>query len=81
MEENVEIADRLREFAESRGRSLLELAFSWLASRPTVASVIAGAKSPEQAQANARAADWRLTEKDLVEVDRILAPHAAKVLQ
>ena len=79
-EENLAIADRLREFAESRGRSLLELAFSWLASRPAVASVIAGAKSPEQAQANVRAAGWRLTEADLVEVDRILAPHAGKVL-
>ena len=80
-EENLRAADRLREFAESRGHSLLELAFSWLTSRPSVASVIAGAKSPEQAQANARAADWRLTEADLTEVDGILAQHAGKVLQ
>ena len=80
-EENLEIADRLREFAESRGRSLLQLAFSWLASRPSVASVIAGAKSAEQAQANARAADWRLSEAELVEVDHILVRHAGKVPQ
>jgi aryl-alcohol dehydrogenase-like predicted oxidoreductase len=79
-EENLVIADRLREFAESRGHSLLELAFSWLASRPAVASVIAGAKSLEQVQANVHAAGWRLTEADLVEVDRVLAPHASKVL-
>jgi aryl-alcohol dehydrogenase-like predicted oxidoreductase len=46
-----------------------------------VVSVIAGAKSAEQAQANARATEWRLTEKDLVEVDRILAPHAAKAAE
>jgi aryl-alcohol dehydrogenase-like predicted oxidoreductase len=80
-EENLEIADNLRQFAEARGRSLLELAFSWLLSRPAVASVIAGAKSPEQAAANARAAQWRLTEKELVEVDRLLAPHAGGVLR
>jgi len=80
-EENLGIADSLREFAKTRGHSLLELAFSWLASRPAVASVIAGAKSPEQAQTNARAAGWKLTEAELVQVDRILAPHAAKVLQ
>jgi aryl-alcohol dehydrogenase-like predicted oxidoreductase len=79
-EENLEIADELRRFAEARGRTLLELAFSWLASRPAVASVIAGAKSPEQARANAKAADWKLTEAELVEVDRMLAPHAKTVL-
>jgi len=80
-EENLEIVEDLREFLQGLGHTLLELAFSWLASRPAVASVIAGAKSPEQVEANARAADWRLTDANLVEVDRILAKHAAKVLQ
>ncbi len=78
--ENLEIAENLREFAESRGHSLLELAFSWLASQPAVASVIAGAKSPEQAKSNASAMAWKLTEADKLEVDRILAPHASEVL-
>src|SRR5580765_6515487 len=76
-EENLQVADWLREFAESRGHSLLELAFSWLASRPAVASVIAGAKTVEQVQANARAADWKLTEAELVAVDGIVA-HVGK---
>lgn len=79
-DENLEIVDSLRQFAEARGRSLLELAFSWLASRPAVASVIAGAKSPEQAVSNARAADWKLTDGELTEIDRLLAPHARTVL-
>jgi aryl-alcohol dehydrogenase-like predicted oxidoreductase len=79
-EENLGIVEGLRAFAESRGHSLLELAFSWLVSRPAVASVIAGAKSPEQVRANARAAGWKLTEPELVEVDRLLAPHARTVL-
>jgi aryl-alcohol dehydrogenase-like predicted oxidoreductase len=79
-EENLAIADELRGFAEARGHTLLELAFSWLASRPAVASVIAGAKSAEQARANAKAVDWKLTEAELVGVDRILAPHAKTVL-
>jgi aryl-alcohol dehydrogenase-like predicted oxidoreductase len=64
--------DNLRQFAESRGHSLLDLAFSWLISRPVVASVIAGAKSPEQAQSNAKAANWTLTEAELSDVDRIV---------
>jgi len=59
-------------FAESRGHTLLELAFSWLLARPTVVSVIAGATRPEQARANAAAAGWRLTAEDMAEVDRIM---------
>jgi aryl-alcohol dehydrogenase-like predicted oxidoreductase len=71
-DENLQKVERLIEFAERRGRSLLELAFSWLAAQPTVASVIAGAKSPEQVQTNARAAGWKLTEADLAEIDAIV---------
>jgi len=64
-------AERLRDFAEKRGHTLLELAFSWLASRPTVASVIAGATKPEQVEANMRAVGWKLTTEEIAEVDRL----------
>jgi aryl-alcohol dehydrogenase-like predicted oxidoreductase len=50
---------------------MLELAFSWLAARPTVSSVIAGATKPEQVEQNVRAADWKLTPEDLAEIDRL----------
>ncbi len=70
--ENLARAEALAEFAESKGHTLLELALSWLASRPAVASVIAGAKTPEQVRANAAAAAWNLTEQDLAEIARIL---------
>ncbi|MHA3773447.1 aldo/keto reductase [Verrucomicrobiota bacterium sgz303538] len=70
---NLELAEELIRFAESRGHTLLELAFSWLLTKPAVASVIAGAKSPEQVKANAAAAGWRLTQDDLSEVDAILS--------
>lgn len=69
---NLERADALAAFAKARGHSLLELAFSWLAARPEVSSVIAGAKTPEQVRANSSAASWKLTTEDLAEVDRIL---------
>ena len=39
-EQNLAFVESLMEFAESRGHTILELAFSWLASRPTVASVL-----------------------------------------
>jgi len=60
-------------FAESRGHALLELAFSWLAARPTVGSVIAGATKPEQIEANVKATGWVLTAEDMAEVDKITA--------
>jgi aryl-alcohol dehydrogenase-like predicted oxidoreductase len=57
--------DELKAFAEERGHSLLELAIAGLASRPGVASVIAGATSPEQVRANAAAAAWQLGAEEL----------------
>lgn len=66
--------EQLADFsAYARARSLTELdvAFSWLASRPAVASVIAGATKPEQVRQNAEAARWIPSEADLAELDHI----------
>lgn len=71
-EQNLALAEGLTNFAEGRGHTLLELAMSWLACQPAVASVIAGAKSGTQAKANAAAASWKLSNGELAEVDRIL---------
>ena len=70
-EANWAIVERLEDFCARRGRTLLELAFSWLAARPTVASVIAGATQPEQVEANVRAVEWNLSPEDLAEIDRL----------
>ena len=73
--------DQLREFgtfATDRGLSEVQVAFSWLASRPSVASVIAGATKPEQIRENAEAASWVPSDEDLAELDRIF-PQAPKV--
>jgi aryl-alcohol dehydrogenase-like predicted oxidoreductase len=67
---NWDTVDRLNAFCAARGHSLLELAMSWLAARPTVASIIAGATTPEQIEQNARAVNWRLTHEELAEVNR-----------
>jgi aryl-alcohol dehydrogenase-like predicted oxidoreductase len=71
--ENWDKMEKLRAFAEGRGHTLLELAMSWLARHPAVASVIAGATRPEQLEANAKAADWALTDADMAEVAKISA--------
>jgi len=70
--ENLEIVERLTEFAESLGYTLLELAFSWLTAQPAVASVIAGATTPGQVAANASSCDWKLSEKELAQIDAIV---------
>jgi aryl-alcohol dehydrogenase-like predicted oxidoreductase len=63
--------EQLIAFAEARGRTMLELAFSWLLARQPVASVIAGATRPEQLRQNVTAGDWHLSDDDLAEIDRI----------
>jgi aryl-alcohol dehydrogenase-like predicted oxidoreductase len=70
-ERNWQQVERLGQFCARRGRSMLELAFSWLAAQPTVASVIAGATRPEQIAQNAAAAGWTLNAEDLAELDRL----------
>jgi aryl-alcohol dehydrogenase-like predicted oxidoreductase len=70
--ENLRAADELAAFAVATGHSLVELAVSWLLSRPAVASVIAGATTEEQVRTNAAAGGWRLSETELAQVDQIL---------
>ena len=71
---NAARAESLAAFAESRGHTLLELAFSWLLRHRVVASVIAGATSAEQVRANVAAPSWKLTAEDLARVDALAPP-------
>lgn len=59
------------EFARERGLTEVQVAFSWLASRPAVGSVIAGATRPEQIRENAGAAGWAPTPEDEAALDEI----------
>ncbi len=68
---NVAIVEKLDAFASARGRTMLELAFSWLLARPQVSSVIAGATRPEQIEQNVQAAGWALTPDEMAEIDAI----------
>ena len=72
-EENFEIVDKLNAFAKKAGHSILELAFGWMASRPTTASIIAGATRPEQIDANVEAIGWVMSQSEKDEVDKISA--------
>lgn len=72
-ERNWAIVERLVAFCDRQGCSLLQLAFGWLLGRSAVASVIAGASTPEQVAANVAAAQWSLSLKDVDEIDRLTA--------
>lgn len=73
---NFDIVDALDGFARARDVSLLDVAMGWLVAQPQVTSVIAGATTPEQVAANARAGRWTPTTDDLAEIDRITSPAA-----
>jgi aryl-alcohol dehydrogenase-like predicted oxidoreductase len=70
-DENFHIVEKLREFCARRNRSLVELAFGWLLSKPVIGCVIAGASTPEQIQQNVAAIDWRLDAAEMAEVARL----------
>ena len=73
LDRNWRIVERLTDFCEASGHTLLELAFSWLLQRPKVATVIAGATSADQVEANVRAGSWALSREDMDEIDRLTA--------
>jgi aryl-alcohol dehydrogenase-like predicted oxidoreductase len=68
---NFDIVEALEAFASERGVALLDVVIGGLAAQPQVVSVIAGAMTPEQVAANARAGRWRPSAADLEHLDRI----------
>lgn len=66
------------DFAAARELTEVQVAFSWLAAQPAVASVIAGATKPEQVRQNATAASWKPNAEDLAELN-VLFPATPKV--
>ena len=65
------VTERLREWATDHGRDIIQLAIAWTLANPAVTSSLVGARSPEQVYHNVKAADWRLTDAELAEIDQI----------
>lgn len=79
-EENLDTVERLVEYAESHGHTILELAISWLLAHRPVASVIAGASSAQQVKANVNAANWRLSVSEIEEIETLLSREAGNAV-
>jgi aryl-alcohol dehydrogenase-like predicted oxidoreductase len=63
------VVDALDELAEETGKAVPQIALNWLLQRPTVASVIIGARDEAQLRQNLGAAGWNLTEEQVARLD------------
>jgi aryl-alcohol dehydrogenase-like predicted oxidoreductase len=73
-DERLATVEAIDAFARERGIGVLDVAIGWLANRPGVGSVIAGASRPEQVRANAAASEWQPAAADLAALDAIVPP-------
>jgi aryl-alcohol dehydrogenase-like predicted oxidoreductase len=65
------VVDVLDELAKETGRSVPQIALNWLLQRPTVASVIVGARNEQQLRDNLGAAEWSLTPGQIARLDAV----------
>jgi aryl-alcohol dehydrogenase-like predicted oxidoreductase len=68
-----DITDALAGIAEQRGKSVAQVAINWLLCRPTVASVVIGARSEQQLLDNLGAEGWALSPDELTRLDAVSA--------
>ncbi len=63
------VVDALDEVADQTGRTITQVAINWLLQRPTVSSVIVGARNEEQLQQNLGAIGWNLSSAQVARLD------------
>ncbi|MBW8040847.1 MAG: aldo/keto reductase [Planctomycetes bacterium] len=68
----LQLVDELRPIAERNGRTLAQLAVSWVLRRPEVTAAIVGARRPEQIAETFTASDWDLSPEDIDEIEQLL---------
>jgi aryl-alcohol dehydrogenase-like predicted oxidoreductase len=64
-----QVVDALDEVAKETGKLLPQVALNWLLQRPTVSTVIIGARNEAQLRENLAAADWNLTPAQVAKLD------------
>ncbi len=72
-DQNLQLVYKIADFCDAKKLNMLDVAFAWLLAKPIVVSVIAGAVKTEQIDANAKAAEFKLSAADVAELDRITA--------
>jgi aryl-alcohol dehydrogenase-like predicted oxidoreductase len=67
------VVDRLKALAGSYNKSVAQLAIAWVLAQPAVTVALVGMRNTRELDENVAAADWRLTDADRAEIDRIFA--------
>jgi len=63
------VVDAIDEIAAETGRTVPQIAINWLLQRPTVSSIILGARNEEQLRQNLGAVGWNLTPEQIKKLD------------
>jgi aryl-alcohol dehydrogenase-like predicted oxidoreductase len=65
-----DVVDALDEVAEETGKTITQVALNWLLQRPTVSTIIIGARNEEQLRMNLGAVGWNLTAEQVAKLDK-----------
>ena len=71
-----DVIDVLSEVADESGHTVPQVALNWLLRRPTVSSVIVGARNLDQLRQNLGAVGWKLTDDQVARLDNVSATEA-----
>jgi aryl-alcohol dehydrogenase-like predicted oxidoreductase len=67
------VVDVLDEIAKQTGKSVAQIALNWLLQRPSISTVIIGARNEEQLRQNVAAVGWRLSDEQIARLDAVSA--------
>jgi aryl-alcohol dehydrogenase-like predicted oxidoreductase len=75
----LQLVDQLRPIANRNGRTLAQLAISWVLRRSEVTAAIVGARKPQQIAETAKAGNWELASEDIEQIEQLLKERQEKI--
>jgi aryl-alcohol dehydrogenase-like predicted oxidoreductase len=68
------VVDAIDEVAKETGNTVPQIALNWLLRKPTVSTIVIGARNEEQLKQNIAAEGWKLTPEQVAKLDEASAP-------
>ena len=65
------VVDVMDEIAKETGKTVPQIALNWLLQRPTVSTLVIGARNEEQLRANLGALEWKLAPEQIARLDAV----------
>ncbi|MBA7616129.1 Aldo-keto reductase YhdN [subsurface metagenome] len=75
----LQLVGQLQPIAERNGKTLAQLAISWVLRRSEITAAIVGARRPEQIAETSAASDFQLSAEDIEEIERLLTERQKKL--